>query len=219
MSQMYMPLDDEQIPEKIQQLASQLFIKIDYLFPGLKVEIDGQNINYSSKVDMDVLSQYLLDIGAIPEPSEQPGDNYTLLEKTILDGIKSAKENRRLEILPIHSIEKASLSLYYNDLADNRYTTLSVMFEIGRIISIMTYGMSQRSQNAEAQRLFMKNISTINHRPRGLMALRLYQYFQDDKQLLLHDGIDKVLKPLTVGKISQKTSENLKRKIYNIFIR
>ena len=51
------------------------------------------------------------------------------------------------------------------------------------------------------------------------MAIRLYQYFQNDKQLLLYNGVDRVLKPLTVGKISQKTSENLKRKIYTTFIR
>jgi len=40
MSQIFMPLDQDQIPEEIQQLAGQLIIKIGYLYPGLKIEID-----------------------------------------------------------------------------------------------------------------------------------------------------------------------------------
>ena len=220
MSQIFMPLDQDQIPEEIQQLAGQLIIKIGYLYPGLKIEVDDRNINYSTKVDMDILSQCLLEIGALPEIKEPPEESYTPLEKNILDGIRTAKDdNRKMEVPPVHPIEEASLALYYDALTNNKYTTTSVMFEIGRLITIMTYGLSQRSQNAEAQNLFKKNISTINYRPRALMAIRLYQYFQNDKQLLLYNGVDRVLKPLTVGKISQKTSENLKRKIYTTFIR
>ena len=67
MSQIFMPLDQDQIPEEIQQLAGQLIMKIEYLYPGLKIEIDDRNINYSTKVDMDILSQCLLEIGALPE--------------------------------------------------------------------------------------------------------------------------------------------------------
>ena len=32
MSQIFMPLDQDQIPEEIQQLAGQLIIKIEYLY-------------------------------------------------------------------------------------------------------------------------------------------------------------------------------------------
>ena len=219
MSQFYIPLIDEQIPEEILQQAGNLFTKIFYLYPGLKVEIDENGYNFSTKVDMNVLSQCLAEVGAIPEPSATPGDSLTPLEKLIIDELKEARDGRRSEAPPIRPSEEASLSAYYDDLADNKYTTASVIFEIGRIISFMTLGKAQRTQNSEAQRLFKKNIFTINFKSRGLMAIRLYQYFKDDKQMLQYDRVDKIFKPGNVGKIDQKTSDNLKRKIYNEFIR
>ena len=133
--------------------------------------------------------------------------------------MKEAKDGRRSEALSIRPSKEASLSAYYDDLSNNKYTTASVMFEIERIIFFMTLGKAQRTQNSEAQRLFKKNISTINFKSRGLMAIRLYQYFKDDKQMLQYDRVDKIFKPGNVGKIDQKTSDNLKRKIYNEFIR
>jgi len=51
---------------------------------------------------------------------------------------------------PVHPIEEALLALYYDALINNKYTIASVMFEIGRLITIITYGLSQRSQNTEA---------------------------------------------------------------------
>ena len=61
-----------------------------------------------------------------------------------------------------------------------------------------------------------KDFLEINHRQKGLMTIRVYQYFQNNKDTLLYCGIDSYLKPTNIGRINQKNSDNLKRKIYNL---
>ena len=217
MSDLYIPLDFDQVPEEIQQQAGNLFTKITSFYPGLRAEVDENGFRFSLKIDNDILTQQLDEMGILPEPSTTPGNKNTPLEKSIIDGIQEAiAENMPLEAPPVHPAREESLALYADALNSKDYTTASVYYEIGRIIDTMTTRLSQKTKNAEAQRFFRKNISAINHRQKGLMAIRVYQYFQNNKDTLLYCGIDSYLKPTNIGRINQKNSDNLKRKIYNL---
>ena len=140
------------------------------------------------------------------------------MEKTIIEEIQEMTTNNvKLEVSPSHPAREESLALYADALNNKDYTAVSVMYEIGRIIDIMTNRLSRQTKNAESRRLYRKNVSTVNFQQKGLMALRIYQYFQNNKELLLYSGIDSILKPTNIGRMNQKDSDNLKRKIFNTF--
>ena len=218
MSDLYIPINYDQVPEEIQQLAGNLFTSISYFFPGLKAEVDENEYRFSAKVDTDIVTQHLEQIGAIPSSNTTPENKFTSLEKTIIEGIQEViDDNILLEAPPNHPAKEELLALYADALNNKDYTTVSVLYEIGRIIDTMTYRLSQHIKNAEAKRLYKKNVSKINSIQKDLMAIRIYQYFQNNKEVLLYGGIDSYLKPNNIGRINQKNSDNLKRKINSIF--
>ena len=134
MSDLYIPLDYDQVPEEIQQQAGNLFTKITCFYPGLRAEVDENGFRFSLKIDNDILTQQLDEMGILPEPSTTPGNKNTPLEKSIIDGIQEAiAENTPLEAPPVHPAREELLALYADALNSKDYTTTSVFYEIGRI--------------------------------------------------------------------------------------
>jgi len=78
MSDLYISLDFDQVPEEIQQQAGNLFTKITSFYPGLRAEVDENGFRFSLKIDNDILIQQLDEMGILPEPSITPGNKNTV---------------------------------------------------------------------------------------------------------------------------------------------
>ncbi|MDW0149191.1 MAG: hypothetical protein QOK89_02305, partial [Nitrososphaeraceae archaeon] len=153
------------------------------------------------------------------ENSTRMNEIWTPLEEDIIEAIKDASKDNQLAKQPprLSTLEK-SLETYKELLRDSKYTTSSIYYEIGRILSDLTSNHKlSRRQHSESRRLFKNKVSIIDATSKHTLTLRLYQYFRGHENILRSYSIDKYLIPGTIGKINQNSSDQLKEKIFKHF--
>ncbi|CAG8520106.1 2932_t:CDS:2 [Ambispora leptoticha] len=223
----------ENISKEIQQLINSFQEQLNQQYPELIIKVNQLNIqsslelnqlNMQASLELNQLNmQSLLELNQhkmqsslefsfeelFPSIQQETITKNELilteLEQRIINGIqKSIKHGISANQPPKLPSNTTSLTQYNNILEDDQYTQTSVYFEIGRILKDITIGIRRTKRIAEIQRLFQQYISTINFKSRALMAIRLYEYFQNKEYLLIYKKIDSYFKPSIIGKLSNE---------------
>ena len=149
------------------------------------------------------------------ENSTRINKTWTPLEEDVINSIQDAlKDDQLAEQPPKLSVTERSLEIYKGLLKDSKYTTSSIYYEIGRILSDLTSNHRlTRTQHSESRRLFKEKISIVDATSKHALTLRIYQYFKGHENILRSYKMDKQLTPRIIGKINQKISDQLKERI------
>jgi hypothetical protein len=182
-----------------------------------------ENLNLITLPEIDTTLEQLFESSVEPiqqisiseENSTRINQTWMPLEEDVINTIKDAlKDNQLAEQPPRLSSTERSLETYKELLKDSKYTTLSIYYEIGRILSDLTSNHKlTRRQHSNSRRLFKEKISIVDATSKHALVLRIYQYFNGHKNILRSYKMDKQLTPGIIGKISQKTSDQLKERI------
>ena len=201
------------ISTEIILLAQSLYSKLQESNINEQLIIDANGYQFISS-NNDIPDVNMPDVQ--PLVVQGPPTDLTELESRITKGILQAAINGEVKTRPpVYPSAEYSLVLY-NDILDMRlYSTTVTLYEIGRVISDLTFGMSRVKISGEAKRL-IKKITSHNVQFKAMAAMRIYQYFSEYPETLEYSKLDQYFAPSVIGKLSYKNSDNLADRIHEL---
>lgn len=202
----------ENIPLEIQQLANELYNKIQQQCPGFQLTIDNNGPQFTNAPPV---YEERLNTTIENDHNQRP---LTEFETKIINGIaRIPADSEQTETPPQYLSSEFSLVLYHDLMGLKQFTTTALYFEIGRIIKELTDGMTTTQRSTEAQRLIKLCISSKNPLGKAYAAIRIHDYFENFTGILNYKRIDKVLNISHIGKLSHAKSDSLRRQITTMF--
>ena len=202
----------ENIPLEIQQLATELYNKIQQQCPGFQLTIDNNG------------PQFINALPAYEERSNIMVENnhnqrpLTEFETKIIEGIAQIPvDSEQTDTPPRYLASEFSLVMYNDFMTLKQFTTMALYFEIGRIIKDLTNGMTIAQRTTEAQWFIQQCVSSQNPLGKAYAAIRIHDYFEHFTGILNYKRIDRIISVSQIGKLSHAKSDSLKEQIITIF--
>ena len=220
---MYFSTPIELLPLDIQQLIIELSTKLKQQCPNAKVEIDENETQIYTDINLDLLTDDQPDdttVEVSPEPSipilEMEG--WTEHEQRIILGINGLiSAGPTLGTLIKWPASEEYLFMYTFDLDNNQYTKASIYFEIGRILTDLTNGLKTKARITEAKNLYQQYITSTNAKHQSIFAMRIYKYFKNYEMLLTIKDIDNYLSINAIARINLNSSNSLNSRFSEYF--
>jgi hypothetical protein len=200
------------ISTEILQLTTKLFDKLRTQNPDIKLIIDFQSFQF---ININNENQTVEDNTQII-PEEKDDIYMDDFEQEIINGIMKASAGPKASYPPKLTTNADALIDYNELFSYTHYSTTSLHYEIGRILTEMTTG-TRTQRMTDAQRIFRRCVADKNIKQRVALSFRIYNYFRNNSHFINCRELDQLFFPGNIGKISHRTSDNLQKHIEDLF--